>query len=172
MTRSEACAIIVRRLGLPPGRVAALVQRVADAGLLPKANGRAIPDLGALELARLFISAVVDHGLGRAPATVAEFSSLTTESGIVLGDVLEALIDGRAEATCLRHLVLQMEPAGAVLLGAHHLAFGEPLTTGAAAKQIVIPGATLSAICLEFRGLTREAADNAIATARLAAALY
>jgi hypothetical protein len=171
MIRSEAVAIIVRRLGLNPGRVAALVQRCADAGLLPKANGRAIPDLGSLELSRVFMAAVCDLGLGNAATAVTTFSGLRTDNGVVLGDVIEALIAGRAEAGNLRHLVLQLDPAGALLNGAHNLVFGAPLSTAGAARHVIITGDALSAICFEFQGHSPEQADNAIAVGRLAAAL-
>ncbi len=171
MIRSEAVAIIVRRLGINPGRVAALVQRCADAHLLPKANGRSIPDLGALELARLFLAAVCDNGLGNAAATVTENSALQTERGVNLIDVLEGLFAGRASATAIRSAIFQLEPAGAVLIGSHYLAFGAPLSTAGAVKHVIIPGDSLAAIALEFRGYSPREADEAVAVGRLAAAL-
>jgi hypothetical protein len=172
MIRSQAVEIISRRLGLHAGRVAALVQRCADAHLLPKATGRSIPELGALELARLFLAAVCDNGLGNAATSVTEFSALQTERGVSLIDVFEGLFAGRASATAIRSAVFQLEPAGAVLIGGHHLAFGAPLSTGGAARHVIVPGASLSAICFELRGAEPDSADEQTAVARLSAALH
>jgi hypothetical protein len=171
MIRSEAIEKIVRRLNLNSGRVAALAQRCAESGLLPKANGRDIPDLGSLELARLFLAAVCDRGLGNAAATLAEFSKLTTENGVVLIDVLEALFAGRIAATGIRQAIFQLKPAGAVLIGEHHLRFGAAPSTDGAARHVIIPGNALAAIALEFQNLTPQQADDAIAIGRLDAAL-
>jgi hypothetical protein len=94
MLKSAACAIVARRLNLSPGRVSHLVQRASEAGLLPSARGTDRPDLGSLELARLFLAAVVDRDLGNAAATVADFND-----GIVFdlsGDIgiVNALVSG------------------------------------------------------------------------------
>jgi hypothetical protein len=171
MIRSHAVEIIVRRLNLNAGRVAALSQRVAEAGLLPKANGRDIPDLGALELARLFLAAVVDRGLGSAAKSVTEFSALQTEQGVVLLDVLEGLIAGRIAATGIRQAIFQIQPACAVLIGESHLRFGAEPSTDGAARHVIVPGYTLAAIVLEFQNLTPQQADDAIVVGRLDAAL-
>lgn len=172
MIRSEAASIIVRRLGLNAGRVAALAQRVADAGLLPKANGRDIPDLGALELARLFICATADRGLGNAARSLQEFSALQTEQGVNLLDVLEGLFAGRIAATAIRSAIFQLQPAAAVLLGEAHLKFGAAIATDGAPTHRIVHGNTLGCIALEFQGLSAEQADNAVAVNRLAAALH
>jgi hypothetical protein len=172
MIRSHAVEIVARRLGLNPGRVAALVQRCAEAGQLPKANGRDIPELGAMELSRLFLAAVCDRGLGGVASTVNEFSAIQTEQGVVLIDVLEALFSGRISATGIRSAIFQLNPPGAVLIGEHHLAFGASLKTDGAATHRIIPGASLACIALEFQGSTPEQADHTIAVSRLAAALH
>jgi hypothetical protein len=138
---------------------------------LPKANGRDIPDLGALELARLFLCAVADKGLGNAASTTREYAALTTEQGVNLLDVMEGLFAGRISATSIRQMIIQLSPAGAVLLGEAHLQFGASLSTDGAAKHVIIPGDTLAAIALEFQNLTAEQADNAIALGRLSQAL-
>jgi hypothetical protein len=171
MIRSEAVETIVRRLGLNAGRVAALAQRCADAGLLPRAQGRDVPDLGALELARLLLAATCDCGVGRAAATVTEFSALQTEQGVNLLDVLEGLIAGRIAATSIRSAVFQLKPAGAVLISEHHLRFGAAPSTDGAARHVIIPGNALAAITLELQNLTPEQADDAIVAGRLDAAL-
>ncbi|HEY0220386.1 MAG TPA: hypothetical protein VGC26_11580, partial [Afipia sp.] len=66
MIRSQAVEIIARRLNLNAGRVAALAQRIAEAGLLPKARGRDIPSLGHAHLSKLLLCAIADRGLGEA----------------------------------------------------------------------------------------------------------
>ncbi len=172
MRKSEACAIVARRLNLSLSRVEALVQRASEAGLLPMARGSDRPDLGAMELARLFLASVCDRGLGNAAATVTEFSALQTDNGVVLLDVLEAQISGRIAATSIRSMVIQIQPAGATLISEHHLRFGAPQSTDGVAKHVIIPGDTLAAIALEFQGMLPEQADNAIAIGRLAAALH
>jgi hypothetical protein len=173
MRKSEACAVAARRLGLSLSRVEALVQRASEAGLLPMARGSDRPDLGSLELSRLFLAAVCDRGLGNAAATVREFESLRTDNGIALGDVLDGIISGRVEIAGIVHqsLILQLQPAGATIVsGGHHLRFGAPHADGAA-KQTIVPGAAFAAIALEFRGADEHAADEQTAVAKLAAAL-
>jgi hypothetical protein len=171
MLKSGACETVSRRLNLPPNRVAHLVQRVSEAGLLPSARGSDRPDLGSLELAKLFLSAVCDRGLGNAAATVAEFASLRTEGGVNLLDVLEGLIAGRIPATSIRSAVFQLSPSGAVLISEHHLKFGASLSTDGAAKHVIVPGDALAAIALEFQGMLPQKADEFIALSRLSHAL-
>jgi hypothetical protein len=173
MRKSEACAIVARRLNLSLSRVEALVQRASEAGLLPMARGSDRPDLGSLELSRLLLAAVADRGLGQAGATVQEFESLCTDNGVALGDVLDGIVSGRVEISGIIHqaLILQLQPAGATIVsGGVHLRFGAPHAEGAA-KQIVVPGPQLAGIALEFRGVDERAADEQVAIGRLAAAL-
>jgi hypothetical protein len=171
MRKTDACAIVARRLNLSAGRVGHLVQRVSEAGLLPSARGSDRPDLGALELVRLLLAAICDRGLGNAAATVSEFSALQTEQGVNLLDVLEGLVDGRVAASGIRSMVIQLQPAGVTLLSEHHLRFGAAPSTDGAAKTVIIPGDTLAAIALEFHGNSPEQADNAVAIGRLSQAL-
>jgi hypothetical protein len=174
MRKSEACAIVARRLNLSLSRVEALVQRVSEAGLLPRAVGSDRPDLGSLELSRLLLAAVCDRGLGNAGASVKEFEGLRTDTGVVLGDVLDGILSGRVDTAGIVHqsMILQMNPTGATIVsGGSHLRFGAPHAEGAA-KQIVIPGAQLAAIAAEFRGVKPDAADEMTAVAKLSAALY
>lgn len=173
MRKSEACAIVARRLGLSLSRVEALVQRASEAGLLPMARGSDRPDLGSFELSRLLLAAICDRGLGHAAATVREFESLRTDNGVALGDVLDGIIAGRVDIAGIVHqaLILQLQPAGATLVsGGVHLRFGAPHAEGAA-KQVVVPGEALATVALEFRGTDPRAADEAVAVGRLAAAL-
>jgi hypothetical protein len=171
MLKSSACETVSRRLNLPTNRVAHLVQRASEAGLLPSARGSDRPDLGSLELARLFLAAVVDRGLGNAAATVSEFAALQTEQGVVLIDVLEALFAGRIAATGIRQAIFQLKPPGAVLIGEAHLRFGAGPSIDGAAKTVIVPGDTLACIAMEFQNLTSAQADAAILAGRLDAAL-
>lgn len=173
MRKSEACAVVARRLGLSLSRTEALVQRASEASLLPMARGSDRPDLGSFELSRLLLAALCDRGLGNAAAAVTEFESLRTDTGVAFGDVLDGIISGRVAIAAIAHqsLILQLNPAGATLVsGGIHLRFGAPHAEGAA-KQVVVPGAQLAAIALEFRGYTPRAADEAVAIGRLSAAL-
>ncbi len=174
MRKSEACAILARRLNLSLSRVEALVQRASEAGLLPVARGSDRPDLGSLELVRLFLAAVCDRGLGNAGAAVREFEALRTDNGVVLGDVLDGIISGRIDTAGIvnQALILQLSPPGATIIsGGVHLRFGAPHAEGAA-KQIVVPGNQLSTIAAEFRGATPDAADEMTLVAKLCAALH
>jgi hypothetical protein len=173
MRKSEACAIVARRLGLSLSRVEALVQRASEANLLPMARGSDRPDLGPFELSRLLLTAVCDRGLRNAAAAVSEFEGLRTEAGLALGDVLEGILAGRVDAAGIVHqaLILQLQPAGATIVsGGAHLRFGAPHADGAA-KQIVVPGSQLAAIAAEFRGSTPHQSDESVAVAKLTAAL-
>jgi len=69
MIRSGALEALSRRLALNPGRAAALAQRAADSGALPKAAGRNIPELSARDLMRLLLAVTADRGLGNAAPT-------------------------------------------------------------------------------------------------------
>jgi hypothetical protein len=151
MIRSQAVEIVSRRLGLNAGRTAALVRRAADGGLLPKANGRDIPDLGSLEVGRLFLACVVDNGLGNAARSVQEFSALHTDHGVNLLDVLDGLIAGRIPATSIRSAIFQLRPAGVVLISEAHLRFGAPPSTDGAAKPSLCPATLWRRSCWNFR---------------------
>jgi hypothetical protein len=174
MRKSDACAIVARRLGLSLSRVEALVQRASEAGLLPMARGSDRPDLGSWEISRLFLAAVCDRGLGNAAAAVREFESLSTETGLTFGDVLDSIFAGNVGISAFANnaAIIQLQPAGATLVsGGQHFRFGAPHAEGAR-KQVVIPGDALAAIALEFRGLTPREADEAVAIGRLSAALH
>jgi hypothetical protein len=174
MVRSEAIEVLSRRLSINPGRLAALAQRVADAGALPKARGRDIPALGPLDLAKLLICAIADRGLGSAPRSVAEYSALTASNGAILIDLVEGWVRGAVPLSGVRHLIVQTEPEPAATVishGGEHLNFGPDRSRDAAARTVIVPGNTLAAIAAEFRGASPHQADEAVAVAKLAAAL-
>ena len=172
MNKSEAAAILSRRLGLNIGLVNALLVAASDAGVLPKARGRDVPTLSSLETAYIILAVVCDRGIGVAGQSAREFASLQSAEGLVLVDLIEAMIAGRANVSGLQSVVVQLEPAGvSVTTAAHHFRFGAE-NAGGAAKQIVIRGDDLAAAILEFRGYSPREADEAVAVGRLAAALH
>lgn len=171
MNKSDAARILARRLGLNIGRANALLVAASDAGVLPKARGRDVPSLSNLELARIVLAVVADRGIGVAGHSVSEFAALQTPEGAVLGDLLEGWIAGHVPVAGLQSVIVQLDPPGvSVSTGAHHFRFGAE-HAGGAAKQIVIRGADLAAAVLELQGTPTEKADEAVAVAKLAAAL-
>lgn len=171
MNKSEAAAILSRRLNINVGRANALLVSASDAGVLPKARGRDVPALSSLELAYIVLACVADRGIGVAGRSAREFADLRTPEGAVLVDLLEGMIAGVVPVTSLRSMVVQLDPPGVAVTAGDHLRFGANHTEGAA-KQIVIRGDDLAAAILETRGMTPREADEAIAVGRLAAALH
>lgn len=150
MRKRRATQVVARRLGLNVNRVAALVQRVSEAGLLPVATGGARPELSHRQLGTLLIAAIADNGLGNAPATVREVSALTA-GALRFDDWLESLIAGRVNAEPILSVVLQLDPAAVtVLTGATQLEFGNP-AHGATIRVTAISGEALRAIIEDFQ---------------------
>jgi hypothetical protein len=171
MNKSDAARILARRLGLNLGRVNALLVAASDAGVLRKARGRDVPALSSLETAYIILAAIADRGIGVAGASVREFAALRSAEGIVLADLIESWVAGRASVAGLQSVVVQIEPAGvSVTTAGHHFRFGADHADGAA-KQVVVRGDDLAAAILEMRGTDPRAADEAVAVGRLAAAL-
>jgi len=172
MNKSEAARILSRRLNLNLGRTNALLVAASDAGVLPKARGRDVPDLSSLDLAHVLLACIADLGIGVAGKSVRGFAGLQTAEGAVLVDLLEAMIAGRAPVTGLRSAVVQLEPPGvSVTTAAHHLRYGSAHAEGSA-RHVIIRGDDLAAAILEMQGLTPHDADEAVAVGRLAAALH
>lgn len=172
MRKSTAAAIVARRLGVPEGRAAALVQRASEAGLLPTATGSTVPDLGPQEKTNLFLAVVADRGLGTVGRSVCEFANLIAGDGERLGDTLTALFShgpalaGSATGT----MVVRLQPASVSLtLAGYHQRYGPEPPPGAAGKHVIIPGQTLAAIGLEFAGHKADDADDLVALARITA---
>lgn len=158
MHRSEAVEILVRRLGLNAGRTAALGQRLAEAGLLPRAVGRNVPSLCSRELARLLLVVIVDDGLGSAAAQTLTFENLQTESGITLGSVMEAVIRGDVEIIGDAAFQIGAQPA-AMLQGIY---FGAALNTNGATRITHVPNVVMRAIAFEFQGKTSGESNELI----------
>lgn len=171
MNKSDAARILSRRLNLNVGRANALLVSASDAGVLPKARGRDVPSLSTLDIAHLLLAATCDRGIGVAGQSVREFASLQTPEGLVLVDLIEAMVAGRASVSGLQSVIVQIEPAGvSVSTAGHHFRFGAD-NAGGAAKQVVIRGGDLAAAILEMQGQPPEKADEMTAVAKLAAAL-
>lgn len=171
MNKSDAARILARRLGLNLGRVNALLVAASDAGVLRKARGRDVPEISSLEMAYVILAAIADRGIGVAGASVREFAALRSAEGLVLADLIESWVAGRASVAGLQSVVVQLEPAGvSVTTAGHHFRFGAD-HAGGAAKQVVVRGDDLAAAILEMRGATPREADEAVAVGRLATAL-
>jgi hypothetical protein len=175
MVRSTAIEIISRRLSLNSGRVSALAQRAAEAGELPKAYGRSVPDLAPIGLAKLLLCAICDRGLGNAASSVREYSALTTEGGAKLIDLLEGLMSGGVSAAGLHSAIVQVfpEPSVTVVLHDSRLQFGPERTVDGASRTIVVQGAALRAIISDLRGITpHQAPQGATPAARICATAH
>ncbi|WP_156464284.1 hypothetical protein [Afipia sp. Root123D2] len=171
MMKGEAARIISRRLNLSHGRVSALLVAASDAGILPKGSGKSNPRLSPLELSYLTLACIADRGIGVAGQSVREFAGLQSAEGLVLVDLIEAWISGRAAVAGLQSVIVQLDPAGvSISTAAHHLRYGASHAEGAA-RHVVIRGDDLAAAILEMQGYTPHDADEAVAVGRLAAAL-
>lgn len=178
MVRSTAIEIIARHLNLNAGRVSALSQRAAEAGELPKAVGRSVPDLAPIGLAKLLLCAICDRGLGNAATSVREFAALRDDSGATLLDLIEGLMSGVVAASGIHSVILQLEPASATIVtSASRLHYGPEREQAAAAHVITVPGTALRAIVNEFRRVNASVAapnaalDKATAPARAVATM-
>ncbi|WP_441280135.1 hypothetical protein [Bradyrhizobium sp. 63_E2_N1_3] len=150
MRKRRAVQVVARRLGLNFNRVAALVQRVSEAGLLPVTTGSTRPDLSHRQLATLLLAAIADNGLGNAPATVREVSALTA-GALRFDDWLESAIAGRVNAAPILSVVLQLDPAAVtVLTSATQLEFGQSVRA-ATTRVTAISGEALRAIIEDFQ---------------------
>ncbi len=173
MRKSALMSVCARRLDIPEGRVRHLTTRATDAGLLPRAQGGAIPPMSPEDAATFLIAVLADRGLGNVPATVKEFSELScgTET---LHSALTAIFAGGdptlAAASGL--LVLRLDPASAALTaGGHHRRYGPEPDDKSAGKTVFVPGQVLAAIALEFCGRSTDEADQLVALAQLSATI-
>ena len=141
---------------------------------MPMGRGGDRPNLSTLEMARVLLAAIADRGLGAAPQSVAEYSSLSASNGAVLIDLIDGWMSG-AVPVSIRAAIFQLTPEPAVtIIGADgiHLNFGPDRSRDAAARNVIVSGDALAAIALEFRGATPREADEQVAVTKLAAALH
>ncbi|ODT69039.1 MAG: hypothetical protein ABS75_18480 [Pelagibacterium sp. SCN 63-23] len=171
MRKGVATQIVARRLGVEPGRAAGLVQSASDGGVLPKARGRDIPDLGVEDLVNLLLVIACDRGLGVAAQSVREFSALTDGTTSLHGALVDLFSHGPALAGAVHgDLVIRLDPATASLTaGGHFRRFGPEPPPGAAGRHVIVPGRALAAIGLELQGRSPAEADELVALARITA---
>lgn len=172
MRKSAATAIVARRLAVPEGRAASLVQRASEGGLLPTAQGSAVPDLSVADLVNVFLAIAADRGLGVTASSVQAFGSLTDGSGATLHSALSDLLShGPALAGAVNGaLIIRLDPASVSLTVAGvQRRFGPEPSPGSAGKHLAVPGQTLAAIGLELQGHSPDEADALVALARVSA---
>jgi hypothetical protein len=154
MTRSKAVAILARHLDLNSGRIAALAQRLGEAGEIPKGCGRSVPSLSHASLGKLLITAIGDRGLGNAAASTKEFAALRSDGGAALLDLLMGLMSGVVAVSGVHSIIVQLEPAAVTIVNsAGRLQYGPERSQDGASRIITIPGDTLRKIIDEFRAL-------------------
>ena len=164
MTRSEAIKVIARHLNLNRGRLAALAQRAAEAGELPRAVGRSVPDLAPFGLAKLLICTIADRGLGNAAASVREFAALRSDGGAMLIDLVEGWVSGNVSVAGLHSVILQLDPAAVTVIpDGGRLHYGPPRGGAATSRIVAVPGAAIRAIVQELRGVVCPAKAHAAA---------
>jgi len=159
--KAAACLAISKYLGIGLGRVTSLAQRASDAGVLPKAVGRAYPPLTADQMAQLLIAILADNGLGSVGQSVETFSRIhSSDLSMNLLEAIAAAFDGGQTipfAPVIRSLVLRNDLAnpGADLLvdvdgNGIHAVFGSQQSAGAV-KQSVLSGRAFEALAREWR---------------------
>lgn len=159
MRKSAVQELLARRLRIAPGRIQAISERLASAGLISNAEGsrRYPPDLSEPEIVTLVIAVIADNGLGSVKATVDTFSSLTSE-GIAFGHVLHRVLFGRP--VDIAHVIVRHNPAGvSAVIDGNHAVYGAEAPEKAATNARIIPGDALIAIAAELQGQHPQQAD-------------
>ncbi|SDP46894.1 hypothetical protein SAMN05428967_2257 [Phyllobacterium sp. YR620] len=168
MRKSQIVEILARRLNILPSRVHHIAVRLADDGQIPKAAGsrRFPPELDEVEITRLVLATLADHGLGNVHSSVEAFSHLTSHNGLSFGDVLAEVLFG--PPVDVGHVILRHDPPGVSLTinGCHHV-YGTDAPVKTAAKASIVPGYALMAIAAELQGQAPSQADAMIELARL-----
>jgi hypothetical protein len=168
MRKSQIVEILARRLNILPSRVHHIAARLADDGQISKAEGsrRYPPELHEIEVARLVLATLADHGLGNVHSSVEAFSHLTSQNGLRFGDVLAEVLFG--PPVDVGHVILRHDPPGVSLTinGGHHV-YGTEAPAKTAAKASIVPGYALMAIAAELQGHVPTQADSLVELARL-----
>jgi hypothetical protein len=181
LRKSELGDLFARRLGRPPGRVASIIQRAADAGLLPKATGRSVPALSANEVAATLIAVAVDDGLGSVARTVGRYGSMRcAKLGVTLETALaNLLVDGPGlHVLAMSNVVFFKDADNPVALitgmtadGPAHAVFVHGSGEDAAHRikgaetTVRIDGAALATMAAEIRGTPPDQADDMLRAA-------
>jgi len=163
MRKSECVNLLARRLGCRATRLTNLVQRLAEADLLPTASGPPYPELTPVEIARVLIVAVADEGLGAAPATITKFGGLPGPGSNLEEALGHTLMrpDSLAPASSSLEVHTGDEPYAVLTTvtadGARSLVFGDMPAEEGVERLVNISGSALYAIAAEIAG--RSAAD-------------
>ncbi|WP_273772778.1 hypothetical protein [Brucella intermedia] len=159
MRKSAVQELLVRRLRIAPGRIQAISERLASAGLISNAEGsrRYPPDLSEPEIVTLVLAVIADNGLGSVKATVDTFLSLASES-IAFGQVLQRVLYG--STVDIAHVIVRHNPAGvSAVIDGNHAVYGAEAPEKAATNARIIPGDALIAIAAELQGQHPQQAD-------------
>ncbi|MCO7736438.1 hypothetical protein NJB95_07415 [Brucella intermedia] len=172
MRKSAVIEILARRLRIAPGRIQAISERLASAGLISNAEGsrRYPPDLSEPEIVTLVIAVIADSGLGNVKATVDTFSTLASE-GIAFGHVLQRVLFGRP--VDIAHVIVRHDPAGvSAVIDGNHAVYGAEAPEKAATTARIIPGDALIAIAAEMQGQHPQQADALVELIRIRRAMH
>ncbi len=172
MRKSAVQELLARRLRIAPGRIQAISERLASAGLISNAEGsrRYPPDLSEPEIITLILAVIADNGLGSVKATVDTFSTLTS-AGIAFGHVLQRVMFGRP--VDIAHVIVRHNPAGvSAVIGGNHAVYGAEAPDKAATTARIIPGDALIAIAAELQGQHPQQADALVELIRIRRAMH
>ncbi|TIT25627.1 MAG: hypothetical protein E5W86_14875, partial [Mesorhizobium sp.] len=81
---AQAVGALARRVGLDPGRTAAVARMLTDAGMLPSGSPGKSPELTPQDVATLMLGVAVDVPLRAVADTVSEYRALRRE-GVPVG---------------------------------------------------------------------------------------
>lgn len=172
MRKSAVQELLARRLRIAPGRIQAISERLASAGLISNAEGsrRYPPDLSEPEIITLILAVIADNGLGSVRATVDTFSTLTSAS-IPFGHVLQRVLFGRP--VDIAHVIVRHDPPGvSVVIDGNHAVYGAEAPEKAATTARIIPGDALIAIAAELQGQHPQQADALVELIRIRRAIH
>ncbi|EJN04483.1 hypothetical protein [Phyllobacterium sp. YR531] len=168
MRKSSVVEILARRLGRGAGRIEAIAQRLAEAGMVSRAEGskRYPPDLDNIEMLTIVLATLADNGLGHVRQSVETFGTLQNEHGQHFSDVLSDLLFG--PPADIGHVIIRHDPAGvSAVINGNHTVFGAEAPAKTAAKASIVPGYALVAIAAELQGQPPAQAESMIELARL-----
>lgn len=160
MRLSEAVQLLARRLGMKPGRVAIIANRLQHANRLPLADARRVPpEISADDMALLLIAMLAETGIGGAAERAVQYAGMTGE-GYSLHEAVTAVVQGQAQAGD----VIVRENGVSATVNGQHIVFGHPAEDGFARFAT---GPTLTAIAAEWQGAPPHQADAAAAITRI-----
>jgi hypothetical protein len=143
-------------------RLINIMQRLAEAGMLPVSHGPPFPQVSPVEVARMLLAAILDRGIAAAPATVARYGGLLGR-GSNLEDAIghslrrpETLVP--AKSSLIVHsgyaLLTTAQPDGR-----HTAVFGEIDDEEPVGRIVQVSGAALLGIAQEIGGMSVTEVD-------------